>query len=1154
VRAIGSRIALFFFVLGLAGNAMAQAPSIQYAEPIALALKAGAAQFDAYGRRFSVTLTDNDRVLGKLSAQRKSELTRYRLLRGSLDGVPGSWVRLTEFSGGVEGAIWDGYDLYTVTRYERIAPYLTSGLDVSPGQTVVYRLSDSRDVLPRDYCALAGDTAGDARSKVANGLDQYQAVVHGLEVGLILPSITRQIEISLIADGDFQAAESADPTGAMLARLNIVEGIFSEQIGLLVLATDVRLIPAGSDPFTSTKGATLLEQLGTYRSATPAVRARGLAHLMTGKDLDGTTAGIAYVGTVCDVERGASLSSRSFGTTISALIMAHEIGHNLGAEHDGEPGTSCASVGGGFIMAPSVSGYTTFSQCSIDTMRPVIAAASCITAAEYADVSLDTDLTPVAGEGGVPFTLPFQVHSSGNIAADDAVLTVTLPDNGALAATLAIDSASSTLGSCSVSGSVATCTLGSMAAGTSAQVNVVAHGNSAATFSALVQVTASNDRLTSNNNRQMAVSIRSGVDAAVVLSTNAAEFAPGAPIEVYADVSSLRAMAVRNAILSLNLNQAVVSASIPGGVCTANASSVTCTLSELPSGTTRRLTVLATAQAAGPLFAAANVSVAGDGDFTNNNASTTAWVQAERDVELTAGAAGVDLGVGTVYEVPYTVRSRGPQPTGDVTLTISIPSTALVVDSIDAGGAACTQPDAITWRCALGSLAPGATRAVRLRVHAARPATADINAVAAAANDGYLGNNSAALQLRVDHLVDVQVVMGSGGSGVEGAAFDGQVALRSNGRQAASGAMLEINLHVAGTLSSATIHNGRACTLISTQRARCALPNMARNSQLFVDYTAEFADAGSYEIAFTVSAPGDTAPDNDVLTRVVLVRPYNDIAVSGSLEMAGLFGGQTRAKTFTVNTDRRALANARFIAKNAQGLTVQSITASVGDCHVDPDAGGICDFVDLPAFTTLTVDVTYLAAEGSWVLDPVVSVSTAGDVVSTNNSLTARVETHGTTDVELRVGTVVGGPRSTTLSFPLISLVNGAEKAFGTRLEVTLPAQVTVVSVSASNATCSGTSVLRCDFTDLDAGSTATVALSVRASADGSFVSSLKLSATNDNNAANDMRDVAVEISGGDAPPVSGGKGGGRIEFWMLGLLALLAAKRCAARRTGVSG
>jgi hypothetical protein len=46
---------------------------------------------------------------------------------------------------------------------------------------------------------------------------------------------------------------------------------------------------------------------------------------------------------------------------------------------------------------------------------------------------------------------------------------------------------------------------------------------------------------------------------------------------------------------------------------------------------------------------------------------------------------------------------------------------------------------------------------------------------------------------------------------------------------------------------------------------------------------------------------------------------------------------------------------------------------------------------------------------------------------------------------------------------------------------VTLPAEVTLVSVSASNAICSGSRVVTCDFAELDPLATATVALNVRA-------------------------------------------------------------------------
>ena len=143
--------------------APAYAQEIRFAEPVQLAVSGQAAQFDAYGRRFTLTLADNERVLSKLPAQRKLQLQRYHLMRGALEGQPGSWVRLTESAAGVEGAIWDGQDLYAVTSYSRIADQLTTPLAVSPNQTVVYKLSDTRDALPKDFCGLEGDRSEERR-------------------------------------------------------------------------------------------------------------------------------------------------------------------------------------------------------------------------------------------------------------------------------------------------------------------------------------------------------------------------------------------------------------------------------------------------------------------------------------------------------------------------------------------------------------------------------------------------------------------------------------------------------------------------------------------------------------------------------------------------------------------------------------------------------------------------------------------------------------------------------------------------------------------------------------------------------------------------------------------------------------------------------
>jgi hypothetical protein len=347
----------------------------------------------------------------------------------------------------------------------------------------------------------------------------------------------------------------------------------------------------------------------------------------------------------------------------------------------------------------------------------------------------------------------------------------------------------------------------------------------------------------------------------------------------------------------------------------------------------------------------------------------------------------------------------------------------------------------------------------------------------------------------------------------------------------------------------AEIHNGAVCTIISAQHARCNLPTLARNAQVFVDWQARFAEPGDYNVVLTADAVGDTEPDNDVLQRPVVVRPWNDAAVTGPIDFTDLMVGESRTSTFTVTADRRALATARFLAPNAlPGLRVTDITSNAGDCRVDPDTGGSCDFTDLPADCRVTVTVTWKAEESALGTNLMVSVSTAGDVSSGNDAVRARVETYGMTDLELRVGAPVSGVRNSTVSLPEITVINGDDRAFGARLEVTLPSGVTLANVSAANAICSGTTVLRCDFSALDARSSSTVSVSVHADATGSFTAGLRISAVNDGNPANDTKDAALQIS----EPVnaaqtagSGKGGGGRFEWLALALLGLVVVRRC---------
>ncbi|HEX6398170.1 MAG TPA: zinc-dependent metalloprotease family protein, partial [Steroidobacteraceae bacterium] len=545
----GSRFVAALVALGVIAVAQAR-PSemrIQYAEPVDIAPANGTVQLDAYGRRFTLELSTNDRLLASFSAPHKAQLARYRVMRGKLAGQPGSWVRLTSFSGRVEGAIWDGQDLYAVTRYADIAQALATPLDVRADQTVTFRLSDTYNALPKNFCAV--EQAPDA-GKRSNALAIYKTMVSDLRANAQVTPVTRQMDVALIADAEFQTLESVDPTGAMVARLNIADGIYADQVGLLLNAGALVLVPKTSDPFTTNDPSALLQQVSTYRAGTASVKSAAIAHLVTGKSLTGTTLGIARIGGVCTVSDGISLSQGTLGVFMTGLIMAHELGHNLGAEHDGSG--ACSTVGDGYIMWPSISSSARrFSQCSLDAMRPFINGASCLGPASVADVMVGLN-GPSQVERDVPANLTATVVSIGANLARDVEVSFNLPGNVTASAITASG------GNCTLAPTLG-CTFGDLAAGEqrSVTLTITAHSE---TVQAMVstEVGASNDRVVNNNTNFTTFAVVNNADAAVSVQPGAATVRTGDPVDYTITITSIRTATVRNASMVLTpsgLNQ-----------------------------------------------------------------------------------------------------------------------------------------------------------------------------------------------------------------------------------------------------------------------------------------------------------------------------------------------------------------------------------------------------------------------------------------------------------------------------------------------------------------------------------------------------------------------------------------------------------------------
>ncbi|GFE89182.1 hypothetical protein GCM10011488_41360 [Steroidobacter agaridevorans] len=486
---------------------------ILYFEPVQFAAPSSAGQqkssptrelqFDAYGRRFVVTLEPNDKLSSLL--QSESSSSDLALYRGRVNGVSGSWARLSVADGKIQGMLWDGSELYVIEPVEELQDSLPATTSADPNTTAIFRL---KDVVMAPGAAACGS---DSNSAASNGSDAYNSMLAELKGSpAIMQAVgaSKRLEISALGDGLFMSRFGNDTLAReeILRRLNNVDGIFSSQLGIEI---SVPSIDIGDSLSATTSASSLLDELGDLRKRTRTLNSRGLTHLFTGRNLDGTTVGIAFVGSVCDRQYGAGLTETSNTRWVESLIAAHEIAHSLGAPHDGDASQACGGVPATqFLMASAINGNDKFSACSLSVMQSRIASASCITALANADIAVDADLGSVQHSLDKPFEWNLAIRNAGGLTTANARAEITLPSD------LTIVEASVLGGTCISGAGHITCELGQIPGGNAAIVNVSLRSPVAMSRAITVNVSAANDSNPNNNHGTGTISTQPEVDVA----------------------------------------------------------------------------------------------------------------------------------------------------------------------------------------------------------------------------------------------------------------------------------------------------------------------------------------------------------------------------------------------------------------------------------------------------------------------------------------------------------------------------------------------------------------------------------------------------------------------------------------------------------------
>jgi hypothetical protein len=295
-----------------------------------------------------------------------------RTLRGRLAGVPDSLVAASLLEDGLHALVImsDGDRIWI----EPVGPMMP---DSQLGLYVVYRTGD---VLPIEgSCGV--DDALLGREIVAHNHD---AIAINGEGGVAGGNCVAQLACDADREYFLDYGTVAATQNRINAVINTVNTQYEAQVALTHQITTIIVRTAEPDPYSSSDSTGLLCQFITEWTNNQTGIQRDVAHLFTGKNLNGGVIGqAADIGDICDntgccncgqfgTDGSYCLAESDFTGTFSCStdLTAHELGHLWGASHCNCPSNT---------MNPSITCANNFSSSSINAIISYRNSISCLT-------------------------------------------------------------------------------------------------------------------------------------------------------------------------------------------------------------------------------------------------------------------------------------------------------------------------------------------------------------------------------------------------------------------------------------------------------------------------------------------------------------------------------------------------------------------------------------------------------------------------------------------------------------------------------------------------------------------------------------------------------------------------------------------------------